>query len=81
MKNLRHPNIVKLVGVCWDDSLLGLCMEYVGNGTLEEWLRICYGANHGDLTWSNNLLKTAAECAAGVNYLHTARYWDDEEEW
>jgi hypothetical protein len=29
MKNLRHPNIVKLVGVCWDDSLFGCCLEYV----------------------------------------------------
>ena len=22
MKNLRHPNVVKLVGVCWDDNML-----------------------------------------------------------
>ncbi|GMH80785.1 hypothetical protein TL16_g08693 [Triparma laevis f. inornata] len=39
MKELRHPNIVKLVGVCWDDIMMACCLEYVENGTLEEWLR------------------------------------------
>ena len=39
MKNLRHPNIVKLVGVCWDDSMFACCLEYIDNGTLEDWLR------------------------------------------
>ena len=38
MKNLRHPNIVKLVGVCWDEMMLGCCLEYVKNGSLEDWL-------------------------------------------
>ncbi|GMH90963.1 hypothetical protein TrVE_jg13145 [Triparma verrucosa] len=39
MKELRHPNIVKLVGVCWDDIMMACCLEYVENGTLETWLR------------------------------------------
>ena len=39
MKDLRHPNIVRLVGVCWDDFMMGCCLEYVDNGTLEYWLR------------------------------------------
>ena len=29
MKSLRHPNIVKLVGVCWEDSLFACCLEFV----------------------------------------------------
>ncbi len=40
MKELRHPNIVRLVGVCWDVNLVACCLEYIDNGTLEEWLRI-----------------------------------------
>jgi hypothetical protein len=39
MKNLAHPNVVKLVGVCWDDSLFACCLEFVENGTVEMWLR------------------------------------------
>ena len=39
MKSLRHPNIVKLVGVCWDDSMFACCLEFVENGSLEDWLR------------------------------------------
>ncbi|GMH49587.1 hypothetical protein TrLO_g5833 [Triparma laevis f. longispina] len=39
MKELRHPNIVKLVGVCWDENMVGLCLEFVPNGTLEHGLR------------------------------------------
>ena len=39
MKSLRHPNIVKLVGVCWKDSLFACCLEFVENGSLEDWLR------------------------------------------
>ena len=39
MKSLRHPNIVKLVGVCWDDSMFACCLEFIENGSLEDWLR------------------------------------------
>ena len=39
MKDLRHPNIVRLIGVCWDDFMMGCCLEYVDNHTLEFWLR------------------------------------------
>jgi serine/threonine protein kinase len=39
MKGLRHPNIVRLIGVCWDEKLVGCCLEYVSNGSLEDWLR------------------------------------------
>jgi len=48
MKNLRHPNIVKLVGVCWDDSLFACCLEFVENGSLEEWLRRTAGGKAYD---------------------------------
>jgi len=39
MKNLRHPNIVKLIGVCWEDIMLCCLLEYVDNGSFEDWLR------------------------------------------
>jgi len=39
MKDLRHPNIVRLIGVCWDDFMMAAAMEFVDNNTLEWWLR------------------------------------------
>jgi len=53
MKNLRHPNIVKLVGVCWDDSLFACCLEFVENGSLEDWLRRTVGGKAYDLSQKN----------------------------
>ena len=50
MKSLRHPNIVKLVGVCWEDSLFACCLEFVENGSLEDWLRRTAGGTAYDLS-------------------------------
>jgi len=35
MKNLRHPNLMKLVYVCWEDEMFTYCLEYVSNGHQE----------------------------------------------
>ncbi|GMI25791.1 hypothetical protein TeGR_g6866, partial [Tetraparma gracilis] len=42
-KNLSHPNVVKLVGVCWSEDLFACCLEFVENGSLEFWLRLTAG--------------------------------------
>ena len=38
-KNLNHPHVVRLIGVCWDDEMLGCALEYMPMGTLEDWLK------------------------------------------
>ncbi|GMI38379.1 hypothetical protein TeGR_g13292 [Tetraparma gracilis] len=43
MKNLSHPNVVKLVGVCWSEELFACCLEFAENGSLEDWLRRTVG--------------------------------------
>ncbi|GMI18950.1 hypothetical protein TeGR_g15277, partial [Tetraparma gracilis] len=43
MKNLSHPNVVQLVGVCWSEDLFACCLEFVENGSLEDWLRKTVG--------------------------------------
>jgi serine/threonine protein kinase len=79
MKSLRHPNIVKMVGVCWEDDTFACCLEFVENGSLEDWLKKAQGKRRNELTWKTHLLKTAQECALGVEYLHQERYWAEEE--
>jgi serine/threonine protein kinase len=80
MKNLRHPNIVKLVGVVWDDDMFACCLEFISNGTLEDWLRKARGKSRNILSWRDKLHKTALECAEGVRFLHGERYWCDDPE-
>ncbi|GMI19186.1 hypothetical protein TeGR_g6231 [Tetraparma gracilis] len=48
MKNLAHPNVVKLVGVCWSEDLFACCLEFVENGSLEDWLRRTPGGKKYD---------------------------------
>ena len=57
MKSLRHPNIVKLVGVCWEDSLFACCLEFVENGSLEDWLRRTAGGKSYDPSEQNEKKK------------------------
>lgn len=81
MKNLRHPNIVKLIGVCWDDTMLACLLEYVSNGSLEDHLRKDWAQPKDEkLTWKDKLLRIATEVAHGVQYLHNSRYFDEKEE-
>jgi len=92
MKNLRHPNIVKLVGVCWEDTMFACCLEYVSNGSLDDWLKNTLNTpqdaslslsnenkKNANFTWKDKRLRMATECALGVQYLHNERYWFDGE--
>ena len=58
MKNLRHPNIVRLIGVCWDEFMLACLLEYVTNGSLEDHLRKDVKIPSTErLTWTHSDLK------------------------
>ncbi|KAL0328326.1 UNVERIFIED_CONTAM: putative receptor-like protein kinase [Sesamum calycinum] len=48
--NVRHKNLVRLLGYCIEGVQRMLVYEYVNNGNLEQWL---HGAmrQHGTLTW------------------------------
>ena len=79
MKSIRHPNIVELIGVCWDDLLFRCLLEYVDNGSLEDWLKKDRTKPVADkMTWKQHLLKSMTEVALTVQYLHQARYYDEE---
>eukprot|EP00520_Triparma_pacifica_P006010 CAMPEP_0118656516 /NCGR_PEP_ID=MMETSP0785-20121206/13529_1 /TAXON_ID=91992 /ORGANISM="Bolidomonas pacifica, Strain CCMP 1866" /LENGTH=882 /DNA_ID=CAMNT_0006549377 /DNA_START=68 /DNA_END=2713 /DNA_ORIENTATION=- len=75
MKSLRHPNVVRLIGVCWDDNMLACVLEYVPNGCLQDHL----SRQNSDLRWRSHLLHTAQELSMSLEYLHHSRYWHEKK--
>ncbi|PSS01580.1 Serine/threonine-protein kinase [Actinidia chinensis var. chinensis] len=65
---LRHPNLVKLIGYCCEDDHRLLVYEYMASGSLEKNLfrRVC-----ATLTWSRRM-KIALDAAKGLAFLHGA---------
>ena len=79
MKSLRHPNVVRLIGVCWDFGMLACLMEYMANGSLKYHLANDFNRSKGDiakLTWKANVYKLMLDAAQGAQYLHNSRYFD-----
>ncbi|XP_047327032.1 receptor-like cytoplasmic kinase 176 isoform X2 [Impatiens glandulifera] len=63
----KHPNLVKLVGYCWEDNQLLLVYEYMHKGSLEANLFSSKEAHF--LTWETRL-KIAIGAANGLVFLH-----------
>ncbi|KAL0289371.1 UNVERIFIED_CONTAM: putative receptor-like protein kinase [Sesamum calycinum] len=68
--NVRHKNLVRLLGYCIEGVQRMLVYEYVNNGNLEQWL---HGAmrQHGTLTWEARI-KVLLGTARALAYLHEA---------
>ncbi|XP_071726333.1 probable serine/threonine-protein kinase PIX13 [Rutidosis leptorrhynchoides] len=62
-----HPNLVKLVGYCWEDREFILVYEHVQKGSLENHL---FKKGAEPLPWSTRL-KIATGAAQGLAFLHT----------
>ncbi|KAK9073639.1 hypothetical protein SSX86_006233 [Deinandra increscens subsp. villosa] len=62
-----HPNLVKLVGYCWEDREFLLVYEYMQKGSLENHL---FKKGVEPLTWSTRV-KIATGAAQGLAFLHT----------
>ncbi|KAJ4784735.1 Protein kinase superfamily protein [Rhynchospora pubera] len=67
---LSHPNLVKLLGYCWEDKELLLVYEYMSKGSLENHL-FRKGGAYQPLSW-NLRLKIAIGAARGLAFLHSA---------
>ncbi|GMI23079.1 hypothetical protein TeGR_g9797 [Tetraparma gracilis] len=82
-KEMSHPNVVRLIGVTWDDLMLGCVLEYVDGGSLQDRLKKDWNEDFEDkITWKGELLKWAREAALGCQYLHHKRYFDETaDEW
>ncbi|XP_019172240.1 PREDICTED: probable serine/threonine-protein kinase Cx32, chloroplastic isoform X4 [Ipomoea nil] len=67
---LSHPNLVKLIGYCWEDNELLLVYEYMQKGSLENHLFRRVGATEA-LSWDLRL-NIAIGAARGLAFLHTS---------
>ncbi|EHA8586637.1 Receptor-like cytoplasmic kinase [Cocos nucifera] len=67
---LSHPNLVRLLGYCWEDKELLLVYEFMAKGSLENHL-FRRGAALQPLSWSLRL-KIAIGAARGLAFLHTS---------
>lgn len=67
---LSHPNLVKLLGYCWEDKELLLVYEFMQKGSLENHL---FRRNPAiePLSWDLRL-KIAIGAAKGLEFLHTS---------
>ncbi|XP_023913520.1 receptor-like protein kinase FERONIA [Quercus suber] len=64
---IRHPNLIPLIGYCIDEGEGCLVYEFMVNGNLHQ--HIC-GTNHDPLPWKQRLA-ICIGVARGLHYLHT----------
>ncbi|KAM1587649.1 hypothetical protein ACFX1X_027115 [Malus domestica] len=67
---LSHPNLVKLLGYCWEDKELLLVYEFMQKGSLENHL-FRRSAGIEPLSWDRRL-KIAIGAARGLAFLHSS---------
>lgn len=63
-----HPNLVKLLGYCWEEDQFLLVYEYMQKGSLESHL---FRKGAEPLSWSTRL-KIAIGAARGLSFLHSS---------
>lgn len=67
---LSHPNLVKLLGYCWEDKELLLVYEYLPKGSLENHL-FRRNISMEPLSW-NRRMSIAVGVARGLAFLHNS---------
>ncbi|CAL9038052.1 unnamed protein product, partial [Musa banksii] len=75
LRNARHRNLVKLITVCLsldprNDEFRALVYEFMGNGSLEEWIRGKRRHEDGSGLSLVERLDAAIDVASALDYLH-----------
>ena len=69
MKEMKHQNLVQLLGVCTREPPFYIITEFMPNGNLLDYLRNC---NQDDVS-ADLLIHMASQVASGMEYLETMR--------
>ncbi|XP_076929660.1 uncharacterized protein LOC143594167 [Bidens hawaiensis] len=69
LSNVKHPNIVSLLGFCDEGEEMILVYEYVSNGSLADYLEKT--GQKANLTWAERI-QICIDIAHGLKYLHTS---------
>ncbi|KAF7130026.1 hypothetical protein RHSIM_Rhsim10G0121400 [Rhododendron simsii] len=70
LRRFSHPNLVKLLGYCWEENELLLIYEYVPKGSLEKHL-LGWGSAVQPLPWDIRLIILIG-AARGLGFLRTS---------
>lgn len=68
LSNCRHPNIVSLLGFCYEVPEMILVYEYASNGSLDDYLGNIH--NMTNLSWAQRI-QICLDIAHGLNYIHS----------
>ena len=79
MSQLRHPNICALMGALWNQSMVGIVLEFCENGSMYDILKKGVGEKlYNNWTWRDPMLRIVTEVAMGMQYLHTTTFFDEK---
>lgn len=67
-----HPNLVKLIGYCWEEKEFLLVYEFMSKGSLENHLFRRGGSSVQPLSWRIRL-KIAIGAARGLDFMHASQ--------
>ena len=73
MKELKHENIVMLIGAVWSEELICCVIEYCEGGDLDKVL-----TGERNLTWEDEKVEYAINISSGMQYLHNCVFFDDK---
>jgi len=76
MSQLRHPNIITLMGALWTEKMVGIVLEFASGGALDDALKSTKIS--ADWTWKDPKLRIITDIARGMNYLHNTTYFDEK---
>ena len=79
MKELKHNNIVMLIGAVWSEELCCCVLEFCAGGTLENLVKDSdVSAASVPLSWGREKLRWCLDIGRAMNYLHGCVFIDIE---